>query len=455
MMKLLAIDDDPQALALVQAALKQKDLEIITASDPIEGLQAVKHRRPQIVLLDLMLPKLSGMQVLERILEIDPETEVIMVTAHYSTSSAVEAIQRGASDYFDKPLALDRLRKRVGELLEQTRQRIQASQLESELLKTYNFEGIIGRSPLMLDALAKIRRVAPHYQTLLITGVTGTGKELAARALHRLSPVANKPFVVCNCAALPNELVESELFGYVKGAFTGANADKTGLFEAANGGTLFLDEIGEMPLRSQAKLLRAVEYREISRLGTPSTLKINVRIVCATNRDLRGFVASNEFREDLFFRLAMVEIQLPRLAERREDLPLLIRHFFEKFSLLYKKHIDGLTHRAEAALGRYSWPGNIRELENTIGYACMMADSTVIDIHHLPDVVKTTALPLGPSQDLVSLDEMQRIHARRVLEHFGGDKIRAAELLGVSRSTLYRLLSEDTSVRSEAAGLGA
>jgi DNA-binding NtrC family response regulator len=378
-----------------------------------------------------------------------------VVTAHYSTSSAVEAIQKGASDYFDKPLALERLRERVGELLEQARHRIQARQLESELLKTYSFEGIIGRSPLMLDALAKIRRVAPHYQTVLITGVTGTGKELVARALHRLSPVAHKPFVVCNCAALPNELVESELFGYVKGAFTGANTDKTGLFEAANGGTLFLDEIGELPLRSQAKLLRAVQYREISRLGTPSTLKINVKIVCATNRDLRGFVANNEFREDLFFRLAMVEIQLPRLAERREDLPLLIRHFFEKFSLLYEKHIDGLTRRAEAALGRYSWPGNIRELENTIGYACMMTDSPVIDIHHLPDAVKITTLPLGPSQDLVSLDEMQRIHARRVLEHFGGDKIRAAELLGVSRSTLYRLLSDDVAVRSEAAGLGA
>jgi DNA-binding NtrC family response regulator len=455
MMTLLAIDDDPQALALVQAALKQKDLEIITASDSLEGLKAINHRHPQIVLLDLMLPKLSGMEVLERILEIDPEIEVIMVTAHYSTASAVEAIQKGACDYFDKPLSLDRLRKRVSELLEQAQYRVQARQLERELLKTYSFEGIIGRSPLMLDALAKIRRVAPHYQTVLITGATGTGKELAARALHRLSPVANKAFVVCNCAALPNELIESELFGYVKGAFTGADADKTGLFEAASGGTLFLDEIGELPLRSQAKLLRAVQNREISRLGTTSTRKVSVRIVCATNRDMRALVASKEFREDLFFRLAMIEIQLPQLAERTEDLSLLIRHFLEKFSFAYEKHIDGLTRRAEAALGRYPWPGNIRELENTIAYACMMTDSTVVDIHHLPAAVRNMAPALDPSQDLVSLDEVQRIHARRVLEHFGGDKVRAAKLLGVSRSTLYRLLSQETGIRSEAAGLGA
>ena len=450
-MILLTIDDDPQALALVRAALDQENLEIILASDPIEGLQAVKSRHPQVVLLDLMLPKLSGMEVLRQILEIDPETEVIMVTAHYSTASAVEAIQKGASDYFEKPLALDRLRKRVSELLQEAKRRIQARQLESDLLRAYSFEGIIGRSPLMLEALATVRRVAPHYQTLLVTGATGTGKELIARALHGLSPVANKPFVVCNCAALPNELIESELFGYVKGAFTGANADKTGLFEAANGGTLFLDEIAELSLGSQAKLLRAVQNREISRLGAAATRKVSVRIVCATNRGLRDLVAAKEFREDLFFRLTMVEIQLPRLAERKDDLPLLIRHFVEKFSSAYEKRIDGLTRRTEAALGRYSWPGNIRELENAIGYACMMTDSSVIDIHHLPTAVKTMGLPLGSSVDLVSLDEMQRIHARRILEYFEGDKIRTAEVLGVSRSTLYRLLSEEPGVCKEAA----
>jgi DNA-binding NtrC family response regulator len=357
----------------------------------------------------------------------------------------VQAIQKGACDYLDKPLALDRLRKRVGELLDAAKLRIQARHLENELLKTYSFEGIIGRSPLVLDVFAKIRRVAPHYRTLLLTGPTGTGKDLAARTLHNLSPVANGPFIVCNCAALPHELIESELFGYVKGAFTGASSDKTGLFEAANGGTIFLDEIGELPLASQAKLLRAVQNREIHRLGSTSVRKVSVRIVAATNRDLCGLVAAKEFREDLFFRLSMVHLQLPRLAERKEDLPLLIQHFIQRFASAYGKRIERITRRAEAALGQYSWPGNIRELENVIDYASMITDSTVVDVNHLPEsITAASPLPRPVSLDVVSLDDIQRIHARRMLEYFGGDKIRTAELLGVSRATLYRLLSNNS-----------
>jgi DNA-binding NtrC family response regulator len=451
MLKLLAIDDDPPTLALIRAAIKQEDLQIITVADPLEGLDAVSRQHPQIVLLDLMLPNLNGMEVLERIVAIDPETWVIMMTAHYSTTSAVEAIQKGACDYFEKPLALDRLRKRIYELVDEARRRVQAQHLENELLKTCSFEGIIGRSPLMHEAFAKIRRVAPHYRSLLLTGATGTGKELAARALHHLSPVAARPFVVCNCAALPEELVESELFGYVKGAFTGANTDKTGLFEAADGGTLFLDEIGELPLQSQAKLLRAAQNQEIRRMGSASTRKVDVRIVCATNRDLRGLVETKEFREDLFFRISMVEVQLPRLVERREDLPLLIRHFIKHFNEAYGKSIGGITNRAEALLGQYPWPGNIRELENVIGYACMMTDSEVVDITHFPASLKNAPRRASQLLDLVSLDEMQRIHAHRMLEYFAGDKVRTAELLGVSRSTLYRLLADDAAAKGAAA----
>jgi transcriptional regulator with PAS, ATPase and Fis domain len=333
------------------------------------------------------------------------------------------------------------LRKRVRDLLAEAISRNDARKLEIELARTLSFEGLVGRSPLMLDALSKIRRVAPHFRTLLLHGATGTGKELAARALHRLSPAGDRPLIACNCAALPAELVESELFGYVKGAFTGANKDKAGLFEAANGSTLFLDEIGELPLPSQAKLLRALQNQEIQPLGTTSPRKVNVRVVGATNRDLRSLVTEREFREDLFFRLSMIEIHLPRLVERPEDMPLLTRHFIASFAGIYGKQVEGITPRAEMLLSQYAWPGNIRELENVIGYACMMTDSSLIDIHHLPDTFKPGTPQTNRSIDLVSLDEIQRLHARRILEYFDGDKVRAAELLQCSRSTLYRLLA--------------
>jgi DNA-binding NtrC family response regulator len=440
---LLAIDDDPQALALVAAALKREEIEIITEEDPVAGIEIVRARRPQIVLVDLIMPQLTGLEVLDKVLEIDPAAEVILMTAHYSTESAVEAIRKGACDYLNKPLPLDRLRDRVHGLISEAHRREKANRLDEQLLEACRFEGIIGRSPLMIDVFARITRVAPHFRTILISGPSGTGKELTAHALHRLSPVASGPFAVCNCAAIPENLVESELFGHVKGSFTGATSDKAGVFEAANGGVLFLDEIGETSLATQAKLLRAVQNQEIQRVGSTTARKVNVRIVAATNRDLRAMVKEKTFREDLFFRVAMVEIKLPSLAERKEDLPLLLRYFVERFAQSYGKPIDGFTHRAETVLARYAWPGNIRELENAIGYACMMTDSNRIDVADLPDYLRGEPLadPTG-RVELVSIDEIQRLHARRVLDYLDGDKARAAEVLGVSRATLYRLLAQ-------------
>ena len=298
----------------------------------------------------------------------------------------------------------------------------------------------------MHEVFARVRRIAPHFRTALITGPTGTGKELVARALHDLSPVAKGPFVVCNCAALAENLVESELFGYVRGAFTGANQDKTGLFEYAQGGTLLLDEIGEMPLPIQAKLLRAVQQQEVQRLGSPTVRKVNVRIIAATNRELRSSVAEKTFREDLFYRLSMVEIKLPTLAERKEDLPLLLRHFVEQFAGQYGKPVEGLTHRAEMILTRHSWPGNVRELVNVIGYAAMMTQSSKIDVHDLPELAPGASPAAAPAAQhhhpMVSIDEIQKIHARRILEQVGGDKVMAAQVLQVSRATLYRLLAD-------------
>jgi DNA-binding NtrC family response regulator len=439
MITLLAIDDDPSSLAFIAATLEQDGLEVVTAGDPEQGLAVARARRPRIVLVDLMMPAMSGMEVLERLVEADPTVNVILMTAHYSTESAVEAIRKGACDYLNKPVPPERLEERISGLLAEIRAGERARRLEEELLDASRFQGIVGRSPQMLEVYARIRRVAPHYRCALVTGATGTGKELAARALHELSPAASGPFAICNCAAVSESLAESELFGHVRGAFTGAVQDKAGMFEYAHGGTLFLDEIGEMPLAMQAKLLRAVQNQEVQRVGSPSARKVNVRIVAATNRDLRASGAK-EFREDLFFRLAMVEIRLPALAERREDLPLLLRHFTDLYARQYQKSIDGITRRAEALLYRHDWPGNVRELENVIGYAAMMSQSGKIDVPDLPESLQTRGPRETGTHPMVTLDEMQRIHTRRVLEQVGGDKREAARVLGVSRATLYRLL---------------
>lgn len=446
MITLLAIDDDPRTLALIAATLEQDGLEILTCEDPEKAVAIVRHRLPRIVICDLVMPKLSGMEVLHQIASIDPTIEVILLTGHYSTETAVEAIRDGACDYLTKPIAPDRLRARVDELLAEARRVQRAGLLDDELIETHQFHGMIGRGPAMMDVFGRIRRIAPHYRTVLITGATGTGKELAARALHQLSPVARGPFAVCNCAALPEALIESELFGYARGAFTGAVQDKAGLFEHANNGTLLLDEIGEMPLSAQAKILRAVQHQELQRIGSPVPKKINVRVIAATNRNLHSMVAEQKFREDLLYRLIMVELQLPPLSERREDLPLLIRHFFSLFSKQYQKQVSGLTRRAEAILMQHPWPGNIRELEGAIGSAAMMAEGPLIDVGDLPQHFRDCDIASPgkhrPEEVMISLDEAQRRHALRVIQELGGDKGAAAQVLGVSRATVYRIASK-------------
>lgn len=442
--RLVAIDDDPASLALIAAALKaERDLEIITATDPSTGVDLVLRRRAQIALIDLMMPGIGGMELLERIVEVSPDTDVILITGHYSTESAVAAIQKGASDYWTKPLSVALLRERIGKLIEQCRQHYTTSLLDGEVLRANQFEGIVGRSPLMLDVFRRIRRIAPHYRTVLITGPTGTGKELVAAALHRLSPVAENRLVVCNCSAVVETLFESELFGHVRGAFTGATQDKTGLFEYANGCTVFLDEVGDMPLETQSKLLRVIENGEIQRVGSPGVRRVDLRIVAATNRELRDLMAQNRFREDLFYRLSMVEIRLPRLCERPEDLPLLIRHFLGQFSTQYGKTIRSLTPRAQLLLARYSWPGNVRELKSVLGSACMMSKGDIIDIQDLPEHLRRTPGEAA-DEDLLTLEEVERRHVRRVLERVGGNKARAAKILGINRTTIYRILGEES-----------
>jgi DNA-binding NtrC family response regulator len=439
---LLAIDHDTQTLDLIRNVLEQSRLQILTASDAEEGFSLFLKLRPRIVLLDLPTPKVHGMELLERMLSADPGVDVILVTAHYSTECAVEAIHNGACDYLEKPLDLEALRTRIASLMAQAGARQKTLRLNYELLDAYRFEAMIGRSPLMLDVFAKVRRISPHFRTVLITGATGTGKELVAHALHRLSPSSRGNFVVCNCAALVDTLAESELFGHTRGAFTGAVQDKVGLFEHAHGGTIFLDEIGELSFAAQAKLLRVLQNRQVQRVGSLTQRAVDLRVIAATHRNLRAMVQEGRFREDLYYRLSVFEISLPNLSSRREDLPLLERHFIDKYSAEYGKHIAGFSRRAQLRLASYCWPGNVRELESVIANACLMASSELIDIKDLPERFEETGDEKTLTDSaLLSLSEVQRRHVLRVLEGVGGNKARAAEVLGIGRATIYTILS--------------
>ena len=442
MFTLLAIGEDRQRLSSIANELAQEGLEILTANDPESGFDLFLQARPRTVVLDLEMSESIGMDLLERMVRCDPGANVILIAEHYSADSAVEAIQKGACDYLTRPIDFQRLRNRMASFLAEAEVRQKTLKLDEELLRACQFEGIVSRSPLMLDVFAKIRRVAPHFRTALITGATGTGKELVAKALHSLSPSSGDRFVACNCSALVESLVESELFGYVRGAFTGANQDKAGLFESADGGTIFLDEIGELSPAAQAKLLRVLQDHRIRRVGAFTSREVDFRVVAATNRDLRRMVNEGAFREDLYYRLAVVEIGLPALTNRREDLPLLERYFVDKFAAEYEKPIAGLTRRAQSRMATYPWPGNIRELESVIGNACMMADGRFLDLGDLPDRIRTQSSDQSPMDEgLFSLEEMQRRHVMRVLDRVGGNKARAAEILGIGRATIYQLLS--------------
>src|SRR5713226_452607 len=449
-LRVVAIDDDEQHLKFIATALSRENVAVCTSGNPRDGLALIRKEHPHLVLSDLMMPGMSGMDLLERVLEFDPGTEIVLLTGQYSTESAVEAIQKGAADYLTKPVDMEKLEQRVESLLLEVRRGQRCLELEDELLENSQFAAMVGHSPAMLEVFHRIRRVAPHFRSVLVTGETGVGKELAAQALHRLSPVASGPFVTCNCSAVVETLAESELFGHVKGAFTGAIQDRIGLFEAANRGTVLLDEVGELSLPLQAKLLRVLQNQEIQRVGSSEVRRVDLRVIAATHRDLQAMVRDRRFREDLFYRLSMVQIKLPALAQREEDLPLLERYFIKRFAQQYGKPLRGITRRAQALLARYSWPGNVRELENVLGNACMMSEGDLIDVRDFPDTLRKPAeRELVEDEDLIPLDELQRRHALRVLARVGGNKKRAAEILGIARTTLYQLLAESEAKQKE------
>ena len=406
------------------------------------------------MLVDLRMPDVGGLDVLRAIREIDPHCQVVLMTGYASVDTAVEAIKLGALDYLSKPLDFARLEQLLTGVREELERRRSLLSIEGDLARRLEFCGMIGRGPVMQELFGMIRRLAPHVRTALITGETGTGKELVARALHQTGPRRDRRFVTVNCSAVVETLFESELFGHVRGAFTGATENKPGLFELADGGTLFLDEIGELPLTVQAKLLRVLEHGEVHRVGSLEPRRVDVHVIAATNRDLRAEVAAGRFRSDLYYRLNIVEVQLPPLRDRREDIPYLTAAFVRDSAERLQKPLLGLTPGAERLLTAAPWDGNVRELRNVIERACILADGDFITERELaislPRQAPAAAAPAirgrvagvraaaSPESDL--LVNVEREHIQRALVRANGNKKAAAKMLGLSRRALYRRL---------------
>jgi DNA-binding NtrC family response regulator len=435
----LVIDSDVGVSEDFSRALLGLPVAVLRAGDWAEGMKFYREFLPQTVLLDSKLD--DGEVPLHELFAGDSGLEVVLMTDRWTQTGALAAVARGASDLLTKPLEPSKVRQLISGLIAQAETRRHTQELDNALLQAYQFQGIVGRSPRMLEVFSRVRRVAPLFQTALITGPTGTGKELIARALHYLSPRSGEKFVVCNCSALTETLLESQLFGHVKGAFTGATHDRAGLFEHSNHGTLFLDEIGELSLPAQAKLLRILQSQELQRVGSPVTTTVDVNVIAATNRNVRELASEAKFREDLFYRLSMIEIELPPLADRKEDLPLLQRHFLQHFSTKYGKRLHGISRRGQILLTRHSWPGNVRELENVIGNACMMAEGKIIRDIDLPEAIRVQMTRPDNGADSMTLEEVQSRHLDYVLKLVDGNKARAAEVLGVSRATIYGMLA--------------
>ena len=390
------------------------------------------------------MPGVTGLDVLRAIGEVRHGCRVVLMSGHATIDSAVEAVKLGAEDYFTKPFDLPRLRRLLSSVREDAERRRTLLDLEGQMAERLEFCGMIGRAPAMQDVFTLIRRLAPHARTALITGETGTGKELAVRALHQLGPRASKRFVTVNCSAVVETLSESELFGHVRGAFTGAGETKAGLFDAADGGTLFLDEVGELPFTVQAKLLRVIENGEVQRVGSVETNKVDVRLVAATNRDLRTEVEAGRFRSDLYYRLNVAQVNLPPLRDRREDIPFLTTAFVRSFSQRFGKQLSGVTSGAERLLVEAPWEGNVRQLRNVIERGCMLAEGEFVSERELAGAFQSSARAVLPSlqrrEATLPLQAIEREHIVKTLEEVHGNKAVAARLLGISRRAFYRQL---------------
>ena len=447
--RVLIVDDEKSMRELLTITLERAGYEVTAADGGEAAIDAIRRDTFDAIITDLRMPKVDGMQVLRASRDLSPDTTVIVVTALASTETAVEAMKLGAYDYITKPFKLDEVDIIIKNGLERKRLRDENLYLRKQLETQHRFENIIGKSARIVEVFDTIRKIADSPATAMISGESGTGKELVARAIHFNSHRRDKPFVSVNCGAIPEGLMESELFGHVKGSFTGAVANKIGLFTAAEGGTLFLDEITEIPPLLQVKLVRAIQLREVRRVGDTKDVRTDVRLIAASNRDLETAVKEGVMREDLFYRLNVLPIHLPPLRERREDIPLLVAHFIQKFGKELSKDVRGVTPKAMAVLERYHWPGNIREREYALERAIVLGAGEMLGMESLPDTVRRERPAREPELlefadegvDLeATLDELERRYLQRALERTNGVQTKAAELLRMTfRQFRYKL----------------
>ena len=443
----LLVDDEAKIRSALAAALRGEGHEVVATGDPREAQRMLSQRLYDVVVLDNLMPELTGLEIIRELAattQPSDRPQIVMMTAHATVESAIEAMKLGAFDYLQKPFEIDELLVIVNRALEDQRLRTGYRYLISERDAEFNHYGIVGRSRRMQEVINTAEVVAKSKSTVLITGETGTGKEMVARAIHYHSAQREMPLIKVNCAAIPETLLESELFGHVRGAFTGATGSKKGKFALADGGTIFLDEIGTMSAALQAKLLRVLQEREFEPLGSERTQKVDVRVIAATNRDLRQMVSDGRFQEDLFYRLNVIPIHIPPLRERREDIPVLVEHFIAKHAQRAGKRIDGIAPRALEMLQGADWPGNVRELENTVERAVVLSPSRTIG----PDVITTFGVATPAASGLPSLNLRQNLEwteretIRRALEAAAGVKKDAAETMGISQRALSYYLAK-------------
>jgi two-component system response regulator HydG len=442
----LIVDDEAALAETMAEALERSGYEVVTANSGAEGLRLIERAEPSIILTDLKMEGMDGLTLLKKAKEDLPDAEVVVITGHGDVTTAVEAMRAGAANYVQKPVGLEELRTMVDKAADRFRLTQDNRQLKQQLDEKFGFEGLIGNSPKFLDVINRLKSIAPTSATVLVQGDTGTGKELVAKAIHNNSPRKTKNFVPMNCTAINENLLEDELFGHEPHSFTGADKLRKGRFEYANGGTLFLDEIGDMPLNLQAKLLRVLENQEVTRIGSNEPIKVNVRLISATHRDLEAAVAAGTFREDLYYRLKVVTIKLPALRERKSDIPLLAAHFIKDSNQRHGKKVTGIAEPLRKLIDAYEWKGNVRELRNAIDSMVVLDQDGVLNLNDVEEgspLKKGQPRAAGPD-NLVGkpLSEIERYFSEKTLEQTAGNREEAARTLGIGERTLYRMIQD-------------